>query len=62
MKEKELRYLYWDERELRIWYDNQPEEIQMNLEAEYQSMVPDFMDYLRRKRYELSTANKRRRA
>ena len=53
MNEKELRHLYWDEKELRIWYDNQPESIQINLEAEYQSMIPDFMDYLRIKRYEL---------
>lgn len=60
MDEKELQNLYFDETELKAWYDNQSDEIQINLDAEYQSMVPDFLDYLRKKRYELSRQPKDR--
>jgi len=52
VSDRDLLYRYPDEKELSAWFRSLPDHIQMNLDLEYESKVPDWYDFLRRIRYE----------
>lgn len=51
--DSDLKKLYPSSKELRAWLRSQSDEVQFNIESEYQALIPCWLAFLRKKRFEL---------
>jgi len=52
ISDRDLEYRYPDETEIAAWFQSLDESVQENYHYEYEAKVPDWYDFLRRKRFE----------
>lgn len=52
ISDQDLLFKYPSEAELGAWFDSLEETVQKDFDYEYQNLIPDWYNFLRRKRFE----------